>query len=218
MKKRDWRDVLEDNTEFMITMITIVYNKYRGCTTDDGLNGDIYGNSDGKFLFTNLVDRDGLEAVAGLAFKEAYEAWDGKRPFKPLYRVTFSRMVGRIASNERLHRIRETTLSCWDDSAGNTTFDMMDERTYMIPSIAVDFSDFIESLPEMHRLFVEAILDAPMILGVVGNPKPKDVLGALKRYSKTLGISVRGYWRITTELSMMIKERKDGPHKVWQCS
>ena len=211
MRKRKWESVFDDNADFMATMVTVAHNKYRGCTTKEGLNADFYGNSSGKFLFANLLDKDDIVVLAGEAFKKAYREWDGVRPFKALYRTVFMNLVEDMAKAERRHRMRETVLSIWDNEEGETTLEVPDERAYLVPVAAVDFVDFVETLPDAHRMLVTAILDAPKVLGIkAGNPSPITILSALRKYAKKMGIPIRTYWKLTTEISYMLEERTYG--------
>lgn len=210
MKKATWQSVFDEHVEWMSVMVTVAYNQYRGCTNKEGLNIDMWGNSKGSFLLANLIDKDDLVVTAGTCFHKAYKTWDGKRPFKAWYRQVFMNAVSNIARKERTHRLREVTMSVWRDMDGNDKIDALDERTYMIPVMAVDFADFIETLPELHRVMVDAVLNASEVLGIVGNPRPNDVLGALRRYAKKVGIPIRAYWKITNELYFMLEERMYG--------
>jgi len=218
MKKQSWLTVFNENSDFIATMVTVMYNKYRGCTTKEGLNADQYGNNSGKVLLANLLEKDELVSVASKAFKFAYREWDGVRPFKALFRTTFSNLVENMAKVERRHRLREITLSQFQDVDGESTIDAPDEKFYEIPSEFADFKDFLETLPALHRSFIDAILNCSEVLGITGNPKPKDILGALRRYMRKLGISERTYYKVSIDIANRLRERAtDGPNKIRIC-
>lgn len=207
-RKQGWKSVLEEHADYMSSMVTVAFNQFQAYgLTDSGTPSN--PENDGKTLFLNLLDRDELTGIAAQAFRAAYKKWDGIRPFKVLFRVAFLNLVRNAAKKERLHRLREPTMSMWETDDGfNLLNVIMDTRTYMIPVEQCDFQDFVESLSGVHRVLVEAVLDAPNKLRIKGDAPPKAILGALKRYSENIvGLTMRQYWAACYEVGELLKDR-----------
>jgi len=193
----------------MNKMVTVMYAQFQGYgATECGT--PLNPQNDGKMLFLNLLDRDELIGIAATAFRKAYHVWDGDRQFKPLFRTTYVNIVRDVARKERLHRLREPTMSLWNtqDEGFNPLHLIMDQRVHMIPVEACDFNDFVESLTGVHRILVSAVLDAPTKLNIKKDATPKAILGALRRYSASIvGLTLRQYWAAYYEIGELLRER-----------
>jgi len=209
MRKPSWEKTLEVEGAYVQTLVTCMYNHFRDTgTTNDYQNGTENRND------ANLLEEDTLTELAGKAFKKAYEAWDGVRKFRPLYRVTYLNLVKNAAKRERLRTYRFPKILNITNELGESPLNnVADMRTYLQPEECTDFTDFVETLPDHCKILVNAILN-PEILGVESLTTMRDVADSLSKYARSLGWNKHYYARTFTEIKKKLKERANGTNTL----
>jgi len=213
MNKPSWKVVLQLHEEYMRKLVVSMYNQYHAYTRVSGeVVEDEYSNKSGSRYNINLFDKGDLLLLSAKAFKKAYKEWDGIRQFGPFYRIIFINSVRYLVREELQRRYREVQiLDIQDESGKNTIVDMApDTKSYLIPSEMADFNDFIHTLPEASKVLVEAVLNAPIILGVSFDASIKQICSQLHKYTLSLGWSNRFYWETFSRTKVILKERLYG--------
>lgn len=214
MRKQAWSIVFNHHRTYMVSLVKSLVNDYKGVFDEDGVNSTT--QNEGFRLLANLLDEDELLSIAPEAFRKAYEVWDGKRPFKPLFRLVFINMVKNLARVERRHRLREVVNS-EVEGLRETPLEARDMRSYLIPCELVDLVDFLNSFTPIQRVLVDAVLNARDALDLTKDFRPIAVLGALRRFAKSKGITDREYTKVLTEIGFKLKERtEDATTEAWK--
>jgi hypothetical protein len=154
-------------------------------------------------IFASMFTSSEVNSMASQAFEKAYNKWDCDSPFINFFSRVFNNHVKDAMRMERRRRLRVVTFSFLDDF-----IEIQDCTGCNDPADLCDIKDFIDSLSEVHRLFVDAVIEANKILLLNGNSAtPKKIKGELRRWSEANGYSYREYYRIVSELRALLEER-----------
>lgn len=214
--KSNWSVVYDEHFDYMRKMVTVVMNRYKGKVEESMVVPDEFTNSLGQILFLNLWEEGDLRPLLLAAFKRAYEAWDGVREFRPLYRQTFLNLVSNEERKLKKHRMLETQMSFFENDDG-VGLDAVDERIWEDPATVCDFVDFINTMEEQPRLLVTALLNAEEVFGLTHSPPIKELLSSAYDYARdVLGMSHRAYYATMQDIKEKLMERskQNVTHKI----